>query len=87
MRWAGESGGRGKAGQVRYWQYGQAEKSPDLAISDPSRFRPQVAYVQRPAKRLPHRRGVGPRNGRRLCPVSPNTVEVSAGTQQSPTIE
>jgi hypothetical protein len=23
----------GKAGQVRYWQYGQAEKSPDLAIS------------------------------------------------------
>ena len=27
-----------KAGQVRYWQYGQAEKSPDLAISDLSRF-------------------------------------------------
>ena len=27
-----------KAGRVRYWQYGQAEKSPDLAISDPSRF-------------------------------------------------
>ncbi|MGO8899853.1 MAG: hypothetical protein ACLQU5_16105 [Isosphaeraceae bacterium] len=25
---------REKAGQVRYWQYGQAEKSPDLAISD-----------------------------------------------------
>ena len=24
--------------QVRYWQYGQAEKSPDLAISDLSRF-------------------------------------------------
>jgi hypothetical protein len=30
--------GSGKAGRVRYWQYGQAEKSPDLAISDPSRF-------------------------------------------------
>ena len=28
----------GKAGQVRYWQYGQAENSPDLAISDLSRF-------------------------------------------------
>ena len=27
-----------KAGQVRYWQCGQAGKSPDLAISDPSRF-------------------------------------------------
>ena len=26
--------GRAKAGQVRYWQYGQAEKLPDLAISD-----------------------------------------------------
>jgi len=35
-----ESGkaGSGKAGQVRYWQCGQAEKSPDLAISDLSRF-------------------------------------------------
>ena len=30
---------RRKAGRVRYWQYGQAEKSPDLAISDLSRFR------------------------------------------------
>jgi hypothetical protein len=29
---------RGEAGQVRYWQYGQAEKSPDLAILDLSRF-------------------------------------------------
>ena len=29
-----------KAGRVRYWQYGQAEKSPDLAISDLSRFCP-----------------------------------------------
>ena len=29
---------RGKAGQVRYWQYGLAESSPDLAISDLSRF-------------------------------------------------
>jgi len=27
-----------EAGQVRYWQCGQAEKSPDLAISDLSRF-------------------------------------------------
>ncbi len=27
-----------KAGRVRYWQYGQAEKSSDLAISDLSRF-------------------------------------------------
>jgi len=27
-----------KAGRVRYWQYGEAEKSPDLAISDLSRF-------------------------------------------------
>ena len=27
-----------EAGQVRYWQYGQAESSPDLAISDLSRF-------------------------------------------------
>ena len=27
-----------EAGQVRYWQYGQAENSPDLAISDLSRF-------------------------------------------------
>ena len=30
--------GEREAGQVRYWQYGQAENSPDLAISDPSRF-------------------------------------------------
>ena len=30
--------GTRKAGQVRYWQYGQAENSPDLAISDLSRF-------------------------------------------------
>ena len=30
------AGGAEGAGQVRYWQYGQAEKSPDL--SDPSRF-------------------------------------------------
>src|SRR5208337_4611306 len=29
-----------KAGRVRYWRYGQAEKSPDLAISDLSRFLP-----------------------------------------------
>ena len=29
-----------KAGQVRYWKCGQAEKPPDLAISDPSRFLP-----------------------------------------------
>src|SRR5208337_3480043 len=27
-----------EAGQVRYWQYGQAENSPDLAISDLTRF-------------------------------------------------
>ena len=32
----------GKAGQVRYWQCGQAEKSPDLAISDLSRFLPPL---------------------------------------------
>ena len=38
-RKAGESGTkRDKAGQVRYWQYGHAEKSPDLAILDLSRF-------------------------------------------------
>ncbi len=30
--------GERKAGQVRYWQCGQAGKSPDLAISDLSRF-------------------------------------------------
>ena len=37
---ASESGKRHEreAGQVRYWQYGQAENSPDLAISDLSRF-------------------------------------------------
>jgi hypothetical protein len=29
---------KAEAGQVRYWQYGQAEKSPDLAISELSRF-------------------------------------------------
>src|SRR5208282_1335178 len=29
---------RWEAGQVRYWQYGQAKNSPDLAKSDPSRF-------------------------------------------------
>ena len=27
-----------KAGQVRYWQYGLAGNSPNLAKSDPSRF-------------------------------------------------
>ena len=32
-----------KTGRVRYWQYGQAEKSPDLAISDLSRFPPSTA--------------------------------------------
>ncbi len=31
-----------KAGQVRYWQYGRAEKSPDLAILDLSRFLTQL---------------------------------------------
>src|SRR5271157_4451880 len=35
-KWAQRRGE--KAGRVRYWQYGQAEKSSDLAISDPSRF-------------------------------------------------
>ena|SRR5271157_1451766 len=30
-----------KAGQVRYWQYGLAGNSPNLAKSDPSRFVPQ----------------------------------------------
>jgi len=40
--------GAGKAGQVRYWQYGQAEKSPDLAISDLSRFGPPQAVVRGP---------------------------------------
>src|SRR5208283_600907 len=40
----------------------------------PASVPPEVAYVQRPAKRLPHRRGVGPRSGRRLCPVSPPAV-------------
>ena len=35
-----KAGWDGKAGWVRYWRYGQAEKSPDLAISDPSRFGP-----------------------------------------------
>jgi len=34
------STGERKAGRVRYWRYGQAEKSPDLAISDLSRFLP-----------------------------------------------
>ena len=34
----GKRDGKRKAGRVRYWQYGQAEKSPDLAISDLSRF-------------------------------------------------
>ena len=38
-----ESGtGERKAGQVRYWQYGLAKSSPDLAILDLSRFRPLV---------------------------------------------
>ena len=37
-RWTGRGFGDRKAGQVRYWQYGQAEKSPDLAISVLSRF-------------------------------------------------
>ncbi len=35
------SGTESEAGQVRYWQCGQAEKSPDLAISDLSRFLPR----------------------------------------------
>ena len=37
-----ESGTTQKAGRVRYWQYEQAEKSPDLAISDLSRFLPRT---------------------------------------------
>ena len=44
----GESGTgaeSGKAGRVHYWQYGQAEKSPDLAISDLSRF-PELQVQQ-----------------------------------------
>ena len=41
-----EAGGR-KAGRVRYWQYGQAEKSPDLAISDLSRFLASMASLIR----------------------------------------
>ena len=50
---AGESGTgpllREKAGRVRYWQYGQAEKSPDLAISDPSRFLCASRFLAVPA--------------------------------------
>ena len=37
-----------KAGQVRYWQYGQAENSPDLAISDLSRFLPLSRFLRVP---------------------------------------
>ncbi len=37
----------GKAGQVRYWQYGQAQKSPDLAISDLSRFSRSLSRFSR----------------------------------------
>ncbi len=33
-----------KAGRVRYWQYGQAEKSPDLAISDLGEKAGRVRY-------------------------------------------
>ncbi len=32
------TGPKRKAGQIRYWQYGQTENSPDLGISDVSRF-------------------------------------------------
>ncbi len=47
--WQYERGKRdlGKAGQVHYWQYGQAEKSPDLAISDLSRFRSRILTLVR----------------------------------------
>ena len=38
----GSEAGGSEAGQVRYWQYGQAENSPDLAISDLSRFLSQL---------------------------------------------
>ena len=53
----GHEGERGKAGQVRYWRYGQAEQSPDLAISDRtcpasslSRFEPNTRDVPLSAK-------------------------------------
>ena len=36
-----------EAGQVRYWQYGQAENSPDLAISDLSRFLSPISDLSR----------------------------------------
>ena len=40
-RESGERESGGKARQVRYWQYGLAGNSPNLAKSDPSRLRPQ----------------------------------------------
>ena len=43
------SGAERQAGQVGYWQYGQAQKSPDLAISDLSRF----SHPASPAQKSP----------------------------------
>ncbi len=42
-RESGKRKAKRKAGQVRYWQYGLAKSSPDLAILDLSRFRPLEA--------------------------------------------
>ena len=60
----GKRDGDGKAGRVRYWQYGQAERSPALAISDPSRFLAQ--YRTRPAPLSP----ASSRSSSGLCRIS-----------------
>ena len=55
--WAVGTGKRGtgkrdrKAGRVRYWQYGLAGNSPNLAKSDPSRF--PLPRFPLPASRFP----------------------------------
>jgi hypothetical protein len=75
----GESGtGAGKAGRVRYWQYGQAEKSPDLAISDLSRFsRPNIG----PVPLLP------PQEPKQPIAVNTNRVPVSVSVRTGHPVE
>ena len=60
-----------KTGQVRYWQYGQAEKSPDLAISDLSRFLPAQDLSRfLPANRRLKSRTASPASAISTCVLS-----------------
>jgi len=53
----GESGTEAKAGRVRYWQYGLAGNSPNLAKRPASRF-PRAGRCRANPPHLPYQAGL-----------------------------